>query len=111
MSNHRVGAYGVTFRVDTGLDLSDFSDVTLRVSASGGGDSWTKNLSASTLFIGNSTVYSSSEGLTFTSGQWCYGANATAEAFLSAQNYVLQVECSATSKYYISPARTFTIDA
>src|SRR5690349_23962085 len=51
-----------------------------------------------TLFrsIGQSTIYSSSEGLTFTSAQWVYGQNMTAQAFTTADDYNVWVEASAT---------------
>ena len=109
MSNPRKGSYGYTIRVETGVDLSQFRDITLHVSASSSGG-FTLNLSASTLFVGQSTVYSSTEGVTFVSGQWVYGQNLTAQAFATADDYDMWVVASATGKNFISPVVTFLVD-
>lgn len=110
MSNPRKNSYGYTLRALCGLDMADFQDITLHVSASASGIGFTLNLSASTLFIGQSTVYSSTEGLTFTSGQWVYGQTLTAQSFSTADTWNMRVEASATGKYFISDTASFTVD-
>lgn len=115
MTNPRKNSYGYTIRVETGQDLSQFQgqagrDISIFCSASSNGG-FRLNLSASTLFIGASTVYSSSEGLTFTSGQWCYGQNMTADAFGTADNYNIWLVASATGKHFITPVRVITVDS
>lgn len=115
MTNPRKNSYGYTIRIETGVDMSEFQgatgrDITLFCSASSNGG-FSLNLSASTLFIGASTIYSSSEGLTFNSGQWVYGQNLTAQAFGTADNYNLWIVASATGKNFISPVQTITVDA
>lgn len=114
MSNPRKNSYGYTIRVNCGIDLSEFTgatgrDITLHCSASAA-DGFVLNLSASTLFIGASTVYSSTEGLTFVSGQWVYGQNLTADAFATADEYSLWVVASATAKHFISPIAIVSVD-
>lgn len=114
-SNPRKNSYGFTVRIDTGIALSDFQgqagrDITIRCSASSTGG-FNLNLSASTCFIGNSTIYSSSEGLTFASGQWVYGQMLTANAFGTADDYTIWVVASATGKHFISPTQIITVDA
>lgn len=114
MTNPRKNSYGYTIRIDTGIAMSDFSgqtgrDITLKCSASSNGG-FNLNLSASTLFIGNSTIYSSSEGLTFTSGQWVYGQQLTAQAFATADAHSIWIVASATGKHYISPTAVITVD-
>ena len=114
MTNPRKNSYGYTIRIETGVAMSDFQgqtgrDITLLCSASSNGG-FNLNLSASTLFIGNSTIYSSSEGLTFTSGQWVYGQNLTAQAFGTADDYNVWIVASATGKNFISPKRLITVD-
>ena len=84
-------------------------DISLYASASSSGG-FRLNLSASTLFVGQSTVYSSSEGLTFVSGQWVYGQNMTAQSFGTADDYSLWVVASATGKHFISPLAVVTVD-
>jgi hypothetical protein len=115
MSNPRKNSYGFTVRLNTGIDLSEFQgqagrDITIHCSASSTGG-FNLNLSASTCFIGNSTVYSSSEGLTFTSGQWIFGQMLTADAFATADDYTIWVVASATGKHFISPTQIITVDA
>lgn len=114
MANPRLGSYGYTLRVDTGIDLNAFvsggGDITLRVSASSTGG-FNLNYSASTLFIGQSTIYSSTEGVTFNSGQWVYGQNLTANAFATADDYSMWVAASATARNFISEVAIFTVDA
>lgn len=114
MTNPRKGSFGYTIRVEAGVDMSQFAgqagrDISLLCSASSNGG-FRLNLSASTLFIGASTIYSSSEGLTFISGQWCYGQNLTADAFGTADDYNLWLVASATGKSFISPIRVITVD-
>jgi hypothetical protein len=114
MSNPRQNSYGYLIRVATGLDMSEFVGATgrtiqVKVSASSNGG-FVLDFSASTLFIGASTIYSSSEGLTFVSGEWVYGQNMTAQAFTTADDYDVWVEASATGKYFISPKATITVD-
>jgi hypothetical protein len=114
LANPRRGSFGYTIRIYTGLTMSDFQgqagrDIALYASASSNGG-FRLNLSASTLFIGNSTVYSSTEGLTFNSGQWVYGQNLTADAFGTADEYDLWVVASATAKHFISPKVRITVD-
>ena len=113
--NPRKNSYGYTVRVLAGVALSDFQgqagrDISILCSASSNGG-FRLNLSASTAFIGASTIYSSSEGLTFTSGQWCYGQMLTADAFATADDYTIWVVASATGKHFISPTQTITVDA
>ena len=84
-------------------------DITVHCSASSNGG-FNLNLSAGTLAIGASTVYSSSEGLTFVSGQWVYGQNLTAQAFGTADDYNIWVVASATAKHFISPTQVITVD-
>jgi hypothetical protein len=115
VTNPRKNSYGYTIRIETGVAMSDFQgqagrDITLFCSASSNGG-FSLNLSASTLFIGNSTIYSSSEGLTFNSGQWVYGQNLTAQSFSTADNYNLWIVASATGKHFISPVQVITVDA
>lgn len=116
MSNPRRNSYGYTIRIHTGVDMTEFQgatgrDITLHCSSSAaGGGGFNLNLSASTLFIGHSTVYSSSEGLVFNSAQWVYGQNLTADAFATADNYSMWVVASATAKHFISPKVTITVD-
>lgn len=115
MSNPRKGSYGYTLRILTGIDMNDFTgqtgrDITIHVSASSNGG-FNLNFSASTLYIGQSTIYSSTEGLTFTSAQWVYGQNLTADAFTTADDYYAWVVASATAKHFISPKVLITVDA
>lgn len=109
-TNPRKNSYGYTIRVETGVAMSQFSDIRLFCSASSNGG-FNKYLSASTLFVGASTVYSSTEGLTFTSGQWVYAQTITADAFTTADDYELWVEALATGKLFISPVSIITVDA
>jgi len=116
MANHRVGSYGQTVRVNIGVDLSQFNgqsgrDLTAVISTGGGAYSQEWNFSASTLFVGNSTVYSSAVGVTFTSGQWAWFQPATADAFTSASTHHCHIRASATGQYFITPNVTFEIDA
>jgi len=94
--------------------MSDFvgqtgRDITLFCSASSNGG-FSLNKSAATLAVGASTIYSSSEGLTFVSGQWVYGQNLTAQAFGTADDYSIWVVASATGKHFISPTAIITVD-
>lgn len=114
MTNARKNSYGYTIRVETGQDMSQFQgqagrDITLFCSASSNGG-FSLNQSAGTLAIGNSTIYSSSEGLTFVSGQWVYGQNMTAQAFTTADDHNVWIVASATGKHFISPVRVITVD-
>lgn len=114
MSNPRKGSYGYLIRVATGIDMTDFTGATGRniqivCSASSNGG-FTLDFNASTAFIGASTVFSSSEGLTFVSSQWVYGQNMTAQAFSTADDYNLWVIASATGQYFISPTALITVD-
>lgn len=110
MTNPRKGSYGYTIRIDTGISLSQFSNVWIIGSASSNVSAISFNLNASTLFIGNSTVYSSSEGITMNSGEWCYAQTLTTEAFVTADDYFFHVEASATGQRFISPNVTITVD-
>ncbi len=114
MSNPRKNSYGYLIRISTGIDMTDFVGATgrnilVKVSASSNGG-FTLDFNASTLFIGASTIYSSSEGLTFQSAEWVYGQNMTAQAFTTADDYNAWVEASATGKYFISPTALITVD-
>ena len=114
MSNPRKNSYGFTIRVQTGIAMSDFQgqagrDISIFCSASSNGG-FRLNLSASTCFIGNSTIYSSSEGLAFASGQWVFGQMLTADAFATADDYTIWVVASATGKHFISPTQVITVD-
>lgn len=110
MSNPRKNSYGYTIRIQTDVDLADFIDVTLYCSASSNGG-FSLNLSASTLFIGNSTVYAQDEGFNLLSGQWAWGQNLTAQPFTTADVWHAWLECSATGQRLISPKVRFTVDA
>jgi len=114
LSNPRKGSYGYLLRISTGIDMTDFTgasgrNIQVKCSASSSGG-FALDFNASTLFIGQSTIYSSSEGLTFTSAQWVYGQNMTAQAFSTADDYNVWVEASATGKYFISPVAVITVD-
>ena len=109
MANPRKGSYGQVLRFQTDLDLSQYTNIWIYGSASSG-QSLSFNLAASTLFIGNSTVYSSSEGLTLQSGQWCYAQPLTADAFATADDYFFHVEASATGERQIGPNVCITVD-
>lgn len=114
MSNPRKNSYGYTIRILTGIDMNEFRgqpgrDITLFCSASSDGG-FSLNLSASTLFVGQSTIYSSTEGLTFPSAEWVYGQNLTAQPFTTADNYNVWVVASATAKHFISPQALITVD-
>lgn len=114
MSNPRKLSYGYTVRCNAGIDLSEFRgqtgrDITIFCSASSTGG-FRLNVSASTAFVGNSTIYSSSEGLTFVSGQWAYGQMLTADAFATADDYTIWLVASATGKHFISPTQVITVD-
>jgi len=109
MTNPRKNSYGYTIRIETGLDMSQFTDIRLFCSASSNGG-FNLYRSASTLFVGNSTIYSSAEGITFTSGQWVYGQNLTADAFSTADKYSIWIEALATAKHFISPKVTIEVD-
>ena len=113
--NPRKNSYGFTVRIDCGTDLSGFTgqtgrDISIYCSASSNGG-FRLNVSASTAFVGNSTIYSSAEGLTFQSAQWVYGQMLTADAFATADTYNLWVVASATGKHFISPVQTITVDS
>ena len=115
MTNPRRLSFGYTVRIDCGTDMSVFAgqtgrDISIYCSASSNGG-FRLNLSASTAFVGASTVYSSAEGLTFASGQWVYGNMLTADAFATADVYNLWVVASATGKHFISPVQTITVDS
>lgn len=115
MSNPRKNSYGYLIRISTGIDMTDFTGATgrniqIKCSASSNGG-FTLDFNASTCFIGASTIYSSTEGLTFTSSQWVYGQNLTAQAFSTADDYNIWVEASATGQYFISPTALITVDA
>lgn len=108
--NPRKGTYGYLIRIDAGIDLSSFSNIWIYGSASSNVSSMSFNLNASTLFIGNSTVYSSTEGVTMNSGEWCYCRPATTEAFVTADDYFFHIEASATGQFFKSPNVTITVD-
>lgn len=105
----RKNSYGYTIRVQTDIDLTAFRDITIFCSASSNGGI-RLNLSASTAFIGHSTVYSRDEGLTLVSGQWIWGQNLTAQPFTTADDWNIWVVASATGKNFISPVQVFTVD-
>jgi len=113
-SNPRKDSYGYTIRVHTGIDMNEFRgqagrDITLLCSASSNGG-FNLNLSASTLFVGQSTIYSSTEGLTFPSAEWVYGQNLTAQPFTTADDFYAWIVASATGKNFISPKALITVD-
>ena len=107
MTNPRKTSNGYLIRVNAGTDLSSFGNITLHVSASVN-QGWSLNLVASTLFVGNSTIFSSTEGLTFNSGEWAYGTQTS--AFATASDYDFHLVCSATSQAFITPIFTITVD-
>ena len=115
MVNNRVGTYGQTIRVDIGVSASQFTglagrDITAVLSAGSGNYSHEFSFDASTLFIGNSTINSSTEGVTFASGQWVWFQPSTAEAYLSAVTHTGFVNCSASGIYFKTPSFSFEID-
>ena len=109
MTNPRKNSYGYTIRVQTDLDMSTFRDITIFCSASSTGG-FALNLSASTAFVGNSTVHARDEGMTLVSGQWVWGQNLTAQPFTTADDWNIWVVASATGQHFISPIQTFTVD-
>lgn len=110
MSNPRKDTYGYTVRIDCGTDMSVFSNITAYGSASAAVSSMSFTLTGSTLFVGNSTVYSSTEGLTFNSGEWVYFQPLTADAFRTADTYTFHVHASATGVFFKSPDVTISVD-
>ena len=116
MANQRKGSYGATVRIDIGIDATQFTgqtgrNITAVLSAASGVYSVEFDFAGSTVFIGNSTVYSSTEGLTFSSAQWVWFQPATADAFTTATTHYGHIKASATSQYFISPTFSFEIDA
>tara|TARA_Y100000296_G_scaffold54941_1_gene63095 strand:+ start:234 stop:539 length:306 start_codon:yes stop_codon:yes gene_type:complete len=90
--------------------------ITAVLSASGGAYSHEFSFGASTLFLGGSTIYSSSEGLSFASDgssdqQWIWFAPATAEAYTEEGTHYGHIRASATGQFFISPTFDFEIDA
>ncbi len=108
--NPRVGTYGYTIRIDCATDMSQFANITAYGSASAGVSSMEFSLSASTLFVGNSTVYSSAEGLTFNSGEWVYFQNQTAEPFATSDEYRFHIQASATGIFFKSPDVVISVE-
>lgn len=106
----RRGTYGQTIRIDCGIDLSQFVDITVAGSASAAVSALSFNLSASTLFIGNSTVYSSTLGTDLASGEWLYFQPGTADSWVTADAYTLVVHCSGSGTYWKSPDITISVD-
>jgi len=111
MANVRKGSYGYTIRIDCGQDMSGFTNIWAYGSASSNVSSMSFNLNASTLYIGKSTVYSSTEGVTFNSGEWVYFQPLTAQAFVTADDYFFHIEASATGQRFISPNVVITVDS
>lgn len=109
MTNPRKNSYGYTIRIQTDIDLTSFRDITIFCSASSNGG-FSLNLSASTAFVGHSTVYAQDEGMALVSGQWVWGQNLTAQSFTTADDWNVWVVASATGKNFISPKATFTVD-
>lgn len=109
MANPRKNSYGYTIRIQTDIALSGFRDITILCSASSNGG-FALNLSASTAFVGNSTVYAQDAGMNLLSGQWVWGQNLTAQSFTTADNWNVWIVASATGKNFISPKATFTVD-
>jgi len=114
-SNPRKGSFGYTIRVNAGLPLSNFTgqtgrNITLHVSASAA-DGFTLDVGNSTLFVGASTIFSSVTGLTMQSGEWCFGQNATATPFATADDYTCWLVASATGQFVISPTAVITVDS
>ncbi len=109
MPNPRKNSYGYVLRIQTDLPMSSFRDITLYCSASSNGG-FALNLSASTLFVGNSTVHARDAGLTLSSGEWVWGQNLTAQPFSTADTWNAYVVASGTGKYFISPTVTFVVD-
>ena len=109
MGNPRKDSYGFTIRIQCDLDLTTFNDISIYCSASSNGG-FRLNKSASTAFVGASTVYAQDEGMNLLSGQWVWGQNLTAQSFTTADNWNVWVVASATGKHFISPVQTFTVD-
>ena len=109
MTNPRKDSYGYTVRIQTDIDLTTFRDISIYCSASSNGG-FRLNLSASTAFIGGSTVHARDEGMNLVSGEWIWGQNLTAQSFTTADDWNVWVVASATGKHFISPAQTFTVD-
>lgn len=109
MSNPRKNSYGYTIRIQTDIDLNTFARVYIYASASSNGG-FLLDSSASTAFVGNSTVYAQEEGLRLLSGQWVWGQNLTSQPFTTADDWTLWVEASGSGKYFRSPTVTITVD-
>ena len=109
MSNPRKNSYGYVIRVQTDYALSSFRDITIFCSASSNGG-FSLNLSASTAFIGNSTVHAQDEGITLRSGEWIWGQNLTAQPFSTADTWKAWVVASATGQNIITPIVEFEVD-
>jgi hypothetical protein len=109
-SNPRKGSFGYTIRVGTGINMTQFPNIAIKVSASCGNNTWTVYASTGQVSVGHSTLYSSALGITFQSAQWVYGNTATAEAFATADTYTVEVIADATAKHFISRQGTITVD-
>lgn len=109
MSNPRKDSYGYSIRIQTDYSLSSFRDITIFCSASSTGG-FRLNLSASTAFIGNSTVRAQDEGITLRSGEWIWGQNLTAQPFSTADTWKAWVVASATGQNIITPVVEFEVD-
>lgn len=108
--NPRKGSYGYTLRIGTGMDMTTFPNIAIKVSASCGSNTWTIYASTSQVFVGASVLYSSALGTTFASAEWVYGITGTAEAFATADSYAVELIADATSRHFISRQGTIEVD-
>lgn len=108
--NPRKGSFGYTIRVGTGVDMNQFPNIAIKVSASSGSNTWTVYASTSQVFVGQSILYSSALGETFASAMWVYGITGTAEAFATADTYNIEVIADATARHFISRQGALAVD-
>lgn len=110
MSNPRKSTYGYTFRIGTGIDMNDFNDISIKFSASCGNDTFTIYASTSQVFVGASVIYSSVLGQAFQSAEWVYGLTTNSEPFATADNYMIEVIASATTKLFLSRQAVLSVE-
>ena|SRR5690242_19149754 len=108
--NPRKGSFGYTIRVGTGMDMTQFTNIAIKVSAESGSNTWTVYSSTAQVFVGASVLYSSALGETFASSQSVYGVTGTAEAFATADVYNIEVIADATARHFISRQGSLTVD-
>jgi len=109
--NPRKGSYGYLVRVNCGVNLNNFTTITVAGSASSNVSAMSFDTGGGTAFVGNSTVYSSVDGRTFNSGEWVWFRNGTNDAFVTADTYTFTVHASATGQYFKSQGVLVSVDA